>query len=232
MKCSGCPAMGSYWRWRKERELSFRDRSEAGARLAGNLADLRGEDVVVLAIPRGGVPVAAPVAEALDASLDVILVRKLGVPSQPELAMGALGEGGVRILNDRVIEQAGITPEQLAEVEDRERAELDRRADRFRGGRPPVPVEGRVVVVVDDGMATGSTARAACRVARARNARRVILGVPVASREAVAVLRDEVEVVSVHIPRSLWAVGYHYRDFAQVPDAEVRRLLDATPPST
>ena len=165
--------------------MPFVDRRDAGRRLAERLMSLRGEDAVVLGLPRGGVPVAFEVARALGAPLDVILVRKLGVPFQPELAMGAIGEGGARVVNDEVLRRAGVTPSELAEVEHREQAELDRRARRYRGGRPPVGLTGRTAVVVDDGIATGSTARAACLVARAQGAARVVLAVPVAPASTV-----------------------------------------------
>ena len=148
----------------------FRDRLDAGRRLAAKLEHLEGEDLVVLGLPRGGVPVAFEVAQALGAPLDVIVVRKLGVPFQPELAMGAIGEDGVLVLQRDVVRMAGIGERELAAVERRERAELERRAGRFRGGRPWPSLEGRPAVVVDDGIATGSTARAACQVARAQGA--------------------------------------------------------------
>jgi putative phosphoribosyl transferase len=194
--------------------------------LAGRLSHLPGEDVVVLGLPRGGVPVAFEVATALRAPLDVIVVRKLGVPFQPELAMGAIGEGGARVTNDEVVRMAEVTPQELAAVEARERAELERRTRRFRGDRPPVPIAGKTVVVVDDGIATGSTARAACEVARARGAQRVVLAVPVASAGAIAELRGDVdEMVWVESPRHLWAVGQSYRDFSQTSDEEVVELL-------
>jgi putative phosphoribosyl transferase len=148
----------------------FTDRLDAGRRLAARLEYLKDEDVVV-GLPRGGVPVAAEVAEALGAPLDVCLVRKLGVPFQPELGTGAIGEDGVRVINDEVVRATGVTSEELAQVEHRERAVLERRGRRYRGDREPVGLVGRtVVVVVDDGVATGSTARAACRIARAERA--------------------------------------------------------------
>ena len=208
--------------------MPFADRSEAGRRLAEKLEWLRGEDAVVLGLPRGGVPVAAEVAVALALPLDVILVRKLGVPYQPELAMGAIGEGGVVVLNDGVIRDSHVSDFELEAVRVREEAELLRRSGLLRQGRPPVPLDGRVAVVVDDGMATGATARAACRVARAHGARRVILAVPVASPEAVKDLGRETEVVCAEVAHRLWAIGQWYQDFSQVSDEEVVRLLAAT----
>jgi predicted phosphoribosyltransferase len=191
---------------------------------------LRGvPDVVVVGLPRGGVPVASEVAAALGAPLDVIVVRKLGVPYQPELAMGAIGEDGVRVINDEVVRMTGVSAEEIAQVETRERAELERRARRFRGARARVPLTGRTVVVVDDGVATGSTAAAACRVARAEGAARVILAVPVAPRGWVERMADAAdEYVAVETPWSFHAVGQFYRDFDQTPDDEVVRLLAAT----
>src|SRR5690606_13759866 len=144
------------------RAMFFADRVDAGRRLASRLQHLRDESVVVLGLPRGGVPVASEVARALDAPLDVIVVRKLGVPFQPELGMGAIGEDGVRIIIDEIVRMAGVSISELAAVETRERAELERRAQRFRGGRPRAALAGRTAVIVDDGIATGSTARAAC----------------------------------------------------------------------
>ncbi|HEX7097465.1 MAG TPA: phosphoribosyltransferase family protein, partial [Acidimicrobiales bacterium] len=200
---------------------------EAGRRLARRLEHLRGEDVVVLGLPRGGVPVAYEVAKALDAPLDVIVVRKLGVPFQPELAMGAIGEDGVRVVNDEIVRLADVSRAELAAVEDRERAELERRARRFRGDRPRVPIDGRTVVIVDDGIATGSTARAACRVARALGAKRVVLSTPVAPREwRTRIGPDADECVAVETPDPFWAIGQFYDDFTQVSDGEVVRCLE------
>jgi putative phosphoribosyl transferase len=205
--------------------MLFRDRRDAGRRLAARLIFLRGEDVVVLALPRGGVPVAFEVARALGAPMDVIVVRKLGVPFQPELAMGAIGECGVLVVNDEVLRLTGLTPRELAQVEHRERAELDRRARRYRGERPRALVAGRTAVVVDDGVATGSTARAACQVAKAEGAARVVLAVPVAPRSTLEELGREAEVVCLEAPTHFFAVGQWYRDFTGTSDAEVASLL-------
>jgi len=207
--------------------MPFVDRADAGRCLAAMLGHLRGQDVVVVGLPRGGVPVAFEVARALGAPLDVIVVRKLGVPFQPELAMGAIGEGGARVVNDRVVVAAGVSGEEFAAVEERERGELERRVRRFRGGRPPVSLEGRTVVVVDDGIATGSTARAACQVVRAQGAARVVLAAPVAPPEAVHMLRgDADEVVFPETPAWFDAIGEFYDDFTQTSDAEVIGLLE------
>ncbi|WP_327682532.1 phosphoribosyltransferase family protein [Kitasatospora sp. NBC_00458] len=204
----------------------FADRTDAGRRLAALLGHLRGPGTVVVALPRGGVPVAAEVAAALGAPLDICVIRKLGVPYQPELGMGAIGEDGVRVLNDQVLRPAGVTPGQLAEVEARERAELERRARRYRGDRPPADLRGRTVVVVDDGIATGSTARAACLIVRARGAARVVLAVPVAPDDWTDRLGDVAdELVCVGTPSPFYAIGEFYADFGQTGDAEVLRHL-------
>lgn len=210
---------------------SFADRDDAGRQLARRLRHLRGRDVVVLGLPRGGVPVAGKVAESLHAPLDVIVVRKLGVPRRPELGMGALGEEGVRILNPDVIGAAGVGDAEIAEVEQTERAALHRRVRMLRGDRPPAGLAGRTAVVVDDGIATGSTARAACQVARARGAEHVVLAVPVAAAEvAESLRRDCDEVVCVQRPNWLWSVGQWYENFTQTTDDEVRDLLAQAPP--
>jgi putative phosphoribosyl transferase len=206
--------------------MPFLDRSDAGRRLADRVLHLRGEDVVVLGLPRGGVPVAAEVARALGAPLDVILVRKLGVPVQPELGMGAIGEGGIRIINADVVAIAHVTDAEIATVEQRERAELDRRARRFRGERRRTPLTGRIAIIIDDGIATGSTARAACQVARAQGAVRVVLAVPVAPPSARSALAaDADEVICLETPRHFLAIGEWYQDFSQTSDQEVVSLL-------
>jgi putative phosphoribosyl transferase len=202
------------------------DRTDAGRALARSLENLRGNDVVVLGLPRGGVPVAFEVARALEAPLDVIVVRKLGVPYQPELAMGAIGEGGIRVSNDEVIRRGGITPEEIAAVEERERADLDQQAQLFRAGRPHVDLAGRTAVIVDDGIATGSTAAAACQVARRMGAKRVVLAVPVGAPESLQALRSVCDdAVSLHAPEFFMAVGTFYDNFRHVSDAEVSDLL-------
>ena len=206
--------------------IVFADRVDAGRQLARKLEPLRGQDAVVLGLPRGGVPVAFEVATALDLPLDVIVVRKLGVPYQPELAMGAIGEGGARVLDSRVLAATRVTADELAAIESRERAELEARVVRLRRGRDPVDLAGRIAVIVDDGIATGSTARAACAVARHLGAARVVVAVPVAPVEAVHGLPEADELVCLSTPPGFMAVGYHYRDFSPTSDEEVIVLLD------
>ena len=205
----------------------FADRDDAGRQLAGRLAHLRGQPVVVLGLPRGGVPVAAQVARALDAPLDVIIVRKIGVPFQPELAMGAVGEDGMRVRDQYVIRAAAIDPEEFAAAQAREQATVRARAARYRSHRPREPLAGRVAVVVDDGIATGSTARAACQIARAHGAARVVLAVPVAPRgweDAIGSAADE--LVALQAPARFEAIGEFYADFSQLTDGEVIACLD------
>ncbi|GHE84241.1 putative phosphoribosyl transferase [Amycolatopsis deserti] len=210
--------------------MPFTDRRDAGRRLAARLDRWRGSDVVVLGLPRGGVPVAAEVARVLGAPLDVVLVRKLGLPFQPELALGAIGEGGLRLVDPDLVRRFGISAAELAAVEAAERSELDRRAARFRAGRAPVPLAGRTAIVVDDGMATGASARVAVAAARAAGARRVVVAVPVAARQAVAALREDADdVVCLECPAAFTAVGQWYDDFTQTPDEEVARLLAGEP---
>ena len=208
--------------------LPFRDRRDAGEQLAERLTHLESQHPLILGLPRGGVPVAALVAARLHAPLDILVVRKLGVPFQPELAMGAVGEEGARVLESNVIRQVGITAEQIAAVEAKERAEIERRAARYRDGRTPVPLAGRVVVIVDDGIATGSTALAAIQVARHRGAARVVLAAPVAAADTARELMSVVdELVCVATPEDFGAVGRFYRDFSQTSDDEVASLLAA-----
>jgi putative phosphoribosyl transferase len=206
--------------------MTFADREDAGGRLADRLEFLRGQPVVVLGLPRGGVPVAAQVASRLGAPLDVIIVRKTGVPFQPELAMGAVGEDGIAVTSPDVVAMAGVTDQELAAVQAREGGEVTARAARYRAGRPRLDLAGKVAVVVDDGIATGATARAACKIARAHGAARVVLAVPVAPpgwQERVGVSADE--FASVLEPPSFFAVGQFYEDFAQTTDEEVIACL-------
>ncbi|MFG2394170.1 phosphoribosyltransferase family protein [Streptomyces lavendulae] len=206
--------------------MFFSDRTSAGRQLAGEVSRLGLAEPVVVALPRGGVPVAAEVARALDAPLDVIMVRKLGVPFQPEVAFGAIGEGGVRLINGATVRAAGLGERDCARVEKTERAELQRRLTSYRHGRERIALAGRTVVIVDDGIATGSTASVACQVAREHGAAQVILAVPVAAPQALAQLRHEADdVVCLSTPRHFSAVGQWYEDFSQVGDEEVAALL-------
>nr|WSW64979.1 phosphoribosyltransferase family protein [Streptomyces sp. NBC_00995] len=206
--------------------MLFADRADAGRQLAAALRPLTASDPVVLGLPRGGVPVAFRVAEELGAALDVIVVRKLGVPYHPELGFGAIGEGGVRVISEDIVARGGVSDADVAAVERAEQAELLRRARAFRGDRPRVPLTGRTAIVVDDGIATGATALAACEVARAQGAARVVLAVPVAPADIAERLGDRVdELVCLSAPRGFSAVGEWYRDFGQTPDEEVVSLL-------
>jgi len=203
----------------------FADRREGGARLAVALAELAGDDAVVLAIPRGGVVVGAEVAKALRAPLDVVIPRKVGAPGNPELGLGAVAPG-VRVLDERLIREIGVSPDYLEREIARQEAEIERRHGAYRSGRPPVDVKGKVAIVVDDGIATGGTAAAALRWARSQGAREVALAVPVAPRQAIAWLSNEADrVVVLATPEPFYAVGQWYRDFDQVGDDEVVAVL-------
>ena len=205
----------------------FRDRVEAGELLAGRLADYRDrDDVVVLALPRGGVPVAREVARALGVPLDVYVVRKLGVPGHEELAMGAIATGGVRQINRDVVDALGIPGSVIDAVAKREQLELERREQTYRGDRGPVSLANKIVILVDDGLATGSTMRAAVMAARQQQPARVIVAVPVGAPSTCADLATEADaVVCVRTPDPFVAVGLWYRDFTPTTDDEVRRLL-------
>lgn len=205
----------------------FEDRVAAGRQLATQLRSLADQDPLVLGLPRGGVPVAAEVADELAAELDVIVVRKLGVPFQPELGFGAIGEDGVRIINDWVVEAAGLDAAEMIAVEQRERAELIRRTEHYRSGRARISMRGRTVIIVDDGIATGSTALVACDIARAAGARRVVLAVPVGPEHTLERFATRVDqLVTIASPADFGAVGQFYDDFAATSDDEVIELLD------
>ncbi|WEY37521.1 MULTISPECIES: phosphoribosyltransferase [Paraburkholderia] len=208
-------------------EFLYDDRAHAGRVLAGRLARYAGrDDVIVLGLPRGGVPVAYEVARALGAPLDVLVVRKLGVPNYPELAMGAVGPGDTVYLDRHIVAEVGVSPHEIDRVLAAERAELQRREALYRGGRAPLVAEGRTAIVVDDGMATGATMRVAVQLLRKGNAARIVVAVPVAPGDTVArvgPLADE--VICAYVPRVFQGVGQFYGDFAQTADAQVTELL-------
>lgn len=204
----------------------FRDRSDAGRQLAVLLTPLRGQDVLVLALPRGGVPVGYEIARALHASLDVLNVRKLGVPWHEELAMGAIAAEGIRVLNNDVIVACSISATVIEEVTSLQRVELDRRERLYRGGRPAPEVRGRTVVLVDDGIATGATVRAAITVARAQQPKHLVLAAPVVQRSVADMLQREVdEFACLQRPHHLYAIGVWYERFPQLRDDEVHAIM-------
>lgn len=207
--------------------MIFEDRRDAGRALAGHLSQYAGrDDVIVLALPRGGVPVAYEVARALRAPLDVFVVRKLGTPGQEELALGAIASGGVLVLNDDVVEALGIPQHIIESIAARELQEFERRERQYRGSCPPLVVAGKVAIVVDDGLATGSTMRAAAQALRQMSPSKVVVAVPVASAVTCERLRADVdEVICAATPDNFFAVGQWYRDFEQTTDEEVRGLL-------
>lgn len=208
--------------------MRFADRHDAGRRLGERVRELRLDDPVVLALPRGGVPVAYEVARELAAPLDVLVVRKIGAPFQPELGVGAIAEGDVTVYDRQTLAALHLTVDDLAETVRRERAELDRRVGRYRGQRVPLPIEGRSVVVVDDGLATGVSARAALRSVRQRGPVHLVLAVPVGPPNAADfMVPDADEVVMVEAPQRLSAVGQWYDDFTQTSDDTVVTLLEA-----
>lgn len=212
----------------------FADRVDAGRRLAQELLRFKQQHPVVLALPRGGVPVGAEIVKQLDAPLDLILVRKIGVPFQPELAAGAVvdGQEPITVWNRDVLQMLGMTEEDFAEVVQAKLREIDERRQRYLAGRPRVDVAGRTAVVVDDGIATGATVKAALRALRRRGPKRIVLAVPVAPAETVAELRGEAdEVICLDTPADFGAIGFFYMDFSQTSDDEVTALLRAAKPS-
>ncbi len=208
----------------------FQDRKQAGRLLAAQLGEFRGEtDLLVIGLPRGGIPVAREVAEALDAELDVCLVRKLGVPWQPELALGAVAEGGVRILDTALIQESGIREAKVESMIKEQEAEIERRSKLFRGSRPPASISGRFVILVDDGLATGSTMLAAIRALRAAGAKQIVVAVPVGPKSTCAAIRKEADrLVCTETPEPFYSVGSWYEDFTQVEDLQVQVDLEAT----
>lgn len=222
--------MARSWReWGGAETERYADRRHAGEVLAQRLADLKGrDDVLVLGLPRGGVVVAYEVACELGAPLDVLVVRKIGAPGREELAIGALATGDVLVFDERLARQFGVDERELAALKERARRELERRERLYRGDRPPLDVRDKVVVLVDDGLATGSTMRAAVASLRARSPRRVVVAVPVGPPPVCAALGDEAdEVICVLEPPAMYAVGSWYGDFTQTSDEEVGRLLEA-----
>lgn len=208
--------------------MLFADRRDAGRRLAARLAEEKLTDPVVIALPRGGVPVAAEIARALNAPIDLVIVRKLGLPGHEELAAGAIAEGEppIRVISNDVLRAAGMTEEALAPVIRRETAELERRRETYLGGRPRVPVKGRTVILVDDGIATGATMKAALRAIRRQAPGRLVVAVPVAATDAIAEIGHEADqVLCLSTPQSFMAVAVHYADFGQTQDAEVIAAL-------
>ncbi len=209
----------------------FLDRAAAGQALARRLLPWKGRDVLVLALPRGGVPVAAPVADALGAPLDVLVVRKIGVPWQPELGVGAIAEDGTVVFDPAAMRRLGVSEASLGRVIDRERAEIARRVEGYRRGRPMPSMAGRAVIIVDDGVAMGGTARAAMRAARRAGAAEIVLAVPVIAADMLEALRGEPgSAVAVLVPPDLGAVGEWYEDFEQVSDTEVLETLGSRTP--
>jgi predicted phosphoribosyltransferase len=207
--------------------MLFEDRYEAGRFLASRLLEFRDRaDVTVLALPRGGVPVGYEVARTLHASLDIFVVRKLGVPGQEELAMGALSSGGITVLNHRVIEALEIPQQVIHDVVAKEEHEIERREREYRDSRPPIDVRSQIVILVDDGLATGSSMRVAAIALRKKSPAQIVMGVPVAAAATCAEFENQVDrVVCAITPEPFWAVGQWYRDFSQTSDEEVRELL-------
>jgi len=206
----------------------FTNRTEAGRQLAGALERFREDDrVVILALPRGGVPVGYEIARQLGAPLDVCLVRKLGVPGQEELAAGAVAEGGYSVVNEQITRHVSLPGQAIAEMTVQEEKEIQWRAERYRGDRNPVPVDGKTVILVDDGLATGATMRVAVQAVHHRGAGRIVVAAPVAPSETCTTLEQEAdEVVVLSTPEGFGSIGAWYEDFAQVSDEEVQRLLD------
>lgn len=209
-------------------KLPINDRATAGRHLAGALRSYAGQGVIVLALPRGGVPVAAEIARQLGADLDVLIVRKLGAPGQRELAIGAIASGGVRVLNDDIVSQLGLSDAEIDALTQSEMRELERREELYRGNRPRAAIAGRCVLLVDDGIATGATMRAGIAALRKLNPARIVVAVGVAPKDTVQILEQEAdEVVCLAMPEPFWAVGRWFVVFNQVSDDEVKEMLNS-----
>jgi len=206
----------------------FKNRIEAGKKLAKELGNYKDEiHAIVLGLPRGGVPVAYEVAESLHLPLDVFLVRKLGVPGQPELAMGAIASGGVRVLNDRVIRRAGISEGQIEKTVQKEKEKLQKREEAYRGSRREIKIKGKTVLLIDDGLATGASMRAAISALRDLNPKKIVVAVPTAPPDTCQEIKSEVDqVVCLETPTPFWGVGGSYQNFSQTSNKDVRQLLD------
>ena len=206
----------------------FKNRIEAGKKLAKELENYKDEiHAIVLGLPRGGVPVAYEVAESLHLPLDVFLVRKLGVPGQPELAMGAIASGGVRVLNDRVIRRAGISEGQIEKTVQKEKEKLQKREEAYRGSRREIKIRGKTVLLIDDGLATGASMRAAISALRDLNPKKIVVAVPTAPPDTCQEIKSEVDqVVCLETPTPFWGVGGSYQNFSQTSNKDVRQLLD------
>jgi putative phosphoribosyl transferase len=239
MTLFGCDCIGDdvdddfalFWGDRVQHIKKFRDRVHAGQLLAGLLLSYADEpNLLVLGLPRGGVPVAHEVARRLSADLDVFVVRKLGVPWQPELAMGAIGSGGICSINDEIVRSLGISASDLKTVQIREQAELERRESLFRGGRPPYSIAGRVIIIVDDGLATGATMAVAIQAMRSQNPRKIVVAVPVAPTDTAQRIRAMADdFICLVTPQFFAGVGAAYEDFSQTSNEDVMRILGRAP---
>jgi putative phosphoribosyl transferase len=208
-------------------EAPFRDREDAGRQLAERLVGYRGEDPIIFALPRGGVPVGYEISHALEAPLEAFIARKLGAPNQPELGIGAVAQDGSRVLNERIVQEIGVSEEYIERIAAEEMAEAERRLELFRGDRPEPEVRGRTAILVDDGIATGVTTKAAIEALRRRGARRLVLAVPVCAAQTAESLRQEVdELICLEAPSNLMAIGLWYQYFVQTSDEEVIELLE------
>ena len=206
----------------------FENRRDAGKQLAKELSEFKGQnDAIVLGLPRGGIPVAYEVAKALELPLDVFIVRKLGVPGQPELAMGAIASGDIKVMNESVVRNAGISDQQIEEVAHKEKEELKKREKAYRGARPDIDLQGKTVLIVDDGLATGASMRAAISALREHNPKKIIAAIPTAPRDTCQEFESEVDqIICLRTPSPFWGVGGSYQNFSQTTNKEVRTFLN------